>query len=39
MPLKIPLHLKFVAKPTYRVKCHCLKSNNWKQDDFCNSTF
>jgi len=37
MPLKIPLHLKFVAKLC--VKCHCLKSKNWKQDDFCNSTF
>ena len=23
----------------YLVKCHCLKSNDWKQDDFCNNTF
>jgi len=23
----------------YPVKCQCLKSNNWKQDDFCNNTF
>jgi len=23
----------------YLVKCQCLKSNNWKQDDFCNNTF
>jgi len=22
----------------YLVKCQCLKSNNWKQDDFCNNT-
>jgi len=21
------------------VKCQCLKSNNWKQDEFCNNTF
>jgi len=21
------------------VKCQTLKSNNWKQDDFCNNTF
>jgi len=23
----------------YLVKCLCLKSNNWKQDDFCNNIF
>jgi len=23
----------------YIVKQQCLKSNNWKQDDFCNDTF
>ena len=23
----------------YLVKCQCLKSNKWKQDDFCNNTF
>jgi len=23
----------------YLVKRQCLKSNNWKQDDFCNNTF
>jgi len=23
----------------YRVKRQRLKSNNWKQDDFCNNTF
>jgi len=38
MPLKIPLHLKFVAK--LPCKCHGLKSNYWKQlDHFCNSTY
>jgi len=23
----------------YLVKCQCLKSNNWKQDDVCNNPF
>ena len=23
----------------YLVKCQCLKSNNWKEDEFCNNTF
>ena len=36
LSLKIPPHLKCVAK---LVKCQCLKSYNWKQDDFCNNTF
>jgi len=25
--------------PHYLVKCQCLKSNNWKQQDFWNDTF
>jgi len=24
---------------TTLVKCQCLKSNNWKEDEFCNKTF
>jgi len=23
----------------YLVKCQCVKSNNWRRDDFCNNTF
>ena len=34
LSLKIPPHLKYVA--TLLVKCQCLKSNNWKEDGFCN---
>jgi len=37
LSLKIPPHLKYVATlPLWNVKC--LKSNNWKQYDFCNNT-
>jgi len=37
--LKIPPHLKCIVTLAYLVKCQRLKSNNWKQDDFCNNTF
>jgi len=36
--LKIPPHPKCVAALRCG-KVKCLKSNNWKQDDFCNNTF
>jgi len=38
LSLKISYHKSSVSLH-YLVKCQCLKSNNWKQDDFCNSTF
>jgi len=34
LSLEISPHLKCVA-----VKCQYLKSNNWKQDDFCKDIF
>jgi len=37
--LKNPPHLKCSVSLHYIVKCQCHKSNNWKQDDFCNNTF
>jgi len=37
LSLKTPLHLGCVA--TLPCEKKCLKSNNWKQDDFCNNTF
>jgi len=37
LSLKISLHLKCVA--TLPGELSCLKSNNWKQGDFCNNTF
>jgi len=35
--LKIPPHLKCVATLLYLVKCQCIKSINWKQDNICNN--
>jgi len=35
---KDPRHTSSVSLH-YLVKCQCLNSNNWKQDDFCNNTF
>jgi len=39
LSLKIQPHLKCVATlPCEMSSAECLKSNNWKQDDFCNNT-
>jgi len=36
---RIQLRFTTLQVCRYLVKCQCLKSNNWKQDDFYNNTF
>jgi len=36
LSLKIPPHLNSVATLPCEMSLKCLKSNNWKQGDFCN---
>ena len=39
LSLKIPPHLKCVAALPCEIPDQCLKSNNWRPDDFCTNTF